>query len=220
MQLMPGNYLLQNLGERALLLRVLGDDEVQSAALIQAIRTQMQGLYPNLELVPAYAELCIAWTDASSKSAVRQWLTHFLETKLALTDFTGGLAKQHSIEVDYSGQDLAAVAKTCELDVAALIQLHSGAVYRVMALGFQPGFAYLAGLPPALWLPRLPKPRRQVPAGSVAIAADQCAVYPHASPGGWHLLGTTAMDLFDEHSPTLSRFQVGDEVRFINLAAS
>ena len=36
-----------------------------------------------------------------------------------------------------------------------------------------------------------------MPAGSVAIAGELAAVYPTASPGGWHLLGRTDLTLFD-----------------------
>ncbi len=69
--------------------------------------------------------------------------------------------------------------------------------YQCAFCGFAPGFAYLTGLDPALELPRRATPRTRVPAGSVAIAAAYSAVYPTASPGGWHLIGRTAAVLFD-----------------------
>ena len=64
-------------------------------------------------------------------------------------------------------------------------------------VGFSPGFAYLDG-PAEPAGPGAPaaRPRPVVPAGSVAIANGHAAVYPTASPGGWHLVGRTGFPLF------------------------
>ena len=69
--------------------------------------------------------------------------------------------------------------------------------YEAAFTGFAPGFAYLSGLDPALRMPRRSSPRPRVPPGSVAIADTYTAVYPRPSPGGWHLLATTDVTLFD-----------------------
>jgi allophanate hydrolase subunit 1 len=53
-----------------------------------------------------------------------------------------------------------------------------------------------------------------VPAGSVAIAAEYTAVYPRASPGGWHLLGTTDEVMFDPDRASPALFEPGARVRF------
>ena len=116
------------------------------------------------------------------------------------------------------GPELARLSLHTGLDTPALIQLHSQPVYRVFALGFAPGFAFMGTLPAELALPRLTQPRAKVPAGSLAIAGRQTAVYPHASPGGWNLLGRCPTPLFDLQSPTLSRLQVGDSVRLVPIS--
>lgn len=118
------------------------------------------------------------------------------------------------IPVTYQGADLEEVAMTCGLSAASVVELHSAATYTVAFLGFSRGFPYLSGLPALLHLPRRPTPRPKVPAGSVAIALDLCGIYPQDSPGGWHLLGTTHLRLFDEHSAPPSQLQPGQEVRF------
>ena len=81
--------------------------------------------------------------------------------------------------------------------------------------GFAPGFAYLRGLDPALHLPRRATPRTRVPAGAVAIADTYAAVYPSASPGGWHLLGHTDARLWDaeREPPALDRARHDRPVR-------
>src|SRR5262245_33835675 len=108
----------------------------------------------------------------------------------------------HRVEVpvlygDDFGPDLKAVANSRGLSTETVVALHSGAVYRVCLIGFTPGFPYLGGLPEPLATPRLPTPRRSVPAGSVAIGGWQCGIYPVKSPGGWSILGRTPLRLFD-----------------------
>ena len=115
------------------------------------------------------------------------------------------------------GPDLEAVAARCGISKERFITLHSQAVYRVYCLGFQPGFAYLGGLDPALEVPRLDSPRLSVPAGSVAIAGSQTAVYPTNSPGGWHIIGHTETRMFDPQSEYPSLLLPGDSVRFVVL---
>jgi allophanate hydrolase subunit 1 len=53
-----------------------------------------------------------------------------------------------------------------------------------------------------------------VPAGSVAVAGEQTAIYPFDSPGGWQLIGRTPVRMFDVSAPAPARLQLGDSVRF------
>jgi 5-oxoprolinase (ATP-hydrolysing) subunit B len=119
------------------------------------------------------------------------------------------------IPVVYDGADLAEVASLTDMTVEQLIHAHSAVTYTAAFVGFTPGFAYLAGLLPALQLPRRSTPRTVVPAGSVAMASEFTGVYPTASPGGWHLLGHTSAAMFDlsRRNPVL--VSAGDRVRFV-----
>lgn len=112
------------------------------------------------------------------------------------------------------GPDLLMVAEQLQLPWQELVALHSSTDYRVYTLGFSPGFAFMGQLDPKLRIPRKSTPRTRVPAGSVAIADFQTAVYPRQSPGGWHLIGRTPLRLFtpDRQPPAL--LQPGDRVRF------
>ncbi len=118
------------------------------------------------------------------------------------------------IPVRYDGPDLADVAERTGRSVDEVVRLHVAAEYRVAFCGFAPGFAYLEGLPVELELPRRATPRTRVPAGSVAIAAAYSAVYPSASPGGWHLLGSTPTTLWDLNADPPARLTPGTTVRF------
>ncbi len=92
--------------------------------------------------------------------------------------------------------------------------LHASATYTAWFLGFVPGFAYLGGLPESLATPRLPTPRRRVPAGSVGIAGNQTGVYPYSTAGGWRLIGRTPVPMFRPAEREMSLLSIGDRVRF------
>ena len=115
----------------------------------------------------------------------------------------------------YASTSMNQVAEACGLSVTQVIELHSAVEYRVGVIGFAPGFAYLTELDARLALPRRATPRSLVPAGSLAIAERQTAIYPQASPGGWHLLGRCPWPMFDLQAAPPCRLVVGDRLRFV-----
>jgi KipI family sensor histidine kinase inhibitor len=126
--------------------------------------------------------------------------------------------KAVELGVVFDGPDLAAVGESTGLGVLGVIDELTGTRLEVAALGFSPGFAYLAGLrPPLSAVARRATPRSSVPAGSVAVAGGFAAVYPQATPGGWQLLGRTRARLFDAGRPPFAVLAPGDTVRFVAL---
>jgi len=126
----------------------------------------------------------------------------------------GGVLKTVHVPVRYDGEDLEEVATRTGLSTAEVIRIHSAQMYRVLVIGFVPGFAYMGQLDPRLVLPRREAPRKRVPPGSIAIAEAQTGIYPSATPGGWHLIGTTTAKLFDPGRDRPALFSVGDRVVF------
>ncbi len=116
------------------------------------------------------------------------------------------------------GPDLEEIAELHGLRPTDVIEIHASATYRVHFLGFVPGFAYLRTVPAAIATPRLASPRVRVPAGSVAIADDQTAVYPFPSPGGWRLIGRTDVRVWDPSAERPALFEPGMLVRFVPVA--
>lgn len=116
--------------------------------------------------------------------------------------------------------DLDAVAQTSGRSARTVVQAFLAAELRAEVVGFMPGFAYLGGLPDWLALPRRASPRPAVPAGSVAIAGGQAAVYPSATPGGWNLIGRCPDVLFDPQRSPPVRIALGDIVCFKEISRS
>jgi KipI family sensor histidine kinase inhibitor len=122
--------------------------------------------------------------------------------------------REHVVAVRYDGEDLASVAAEHGLSTQEVIRLHSEPTYVVGFIGFSPGFPYLMGLPQRLHTPRLATPRTKVPAGSVGIAGAFTGIYPASTPGGWRLIGTASIDLFDARQEDPALMHPGDLVRF------
>ncbi|HYN80388.1 MAG TPA: 5-oxoprolinase subunit PxpB [Gemmatimonadaceae bacterium] len=171
-----------------------------------------------LDIVPAYASLTVYFDPRrvafdELTTSLRSAVAHSRAgTSSVATDDTQG--KTIRIPTRYDGEDLADVAARTGLSRDRIVELHSSREYRVYVIGFVPGFAYLGELDEALVLPRRATPRKRVPAGSVAIAEAQTGIYPFSTPGGWHLLGTTRVTMFDVAAPEPALLRVGDTVIF------
>lgn len=128
----------------------------------------------------------------------------------------GSNAAVRTIPVRYGGADLASAAAALGVSSEAVVAMHCGADYIVAFIGFAPGFPYLVCEEPSalLDLPRRATPRTEVPAGSVAVAAGYCGIYPRSSPGGWNLLGRTDAVMFDAQREPPALLEPGLRVRF------
>jgi len=110
--------------------------------------------------------------------------------------------------------DLLNLSKEINLDASEVVKLHLSARYRVYFLGFLPGFLYLGGLDNRLYLRRKKKPLLKVPKGAVAIGGMQTGIYPNISPGGWHLIGNTPINLFNPKKNPPCFAKPGDWISF------
>ena len=113
-----------------------------------------------------------------------------------------------------SGPDLEIIAELGNISIDEVITIHQQQEYRVYAIGFAPGFAYLGEVDERIAAPRLATPRQKVPRGAVAIADRQTAVYPAVSPGGWNLIGLCPTRMFDPDKQPSMPVKVGDRIKF------
>jgi inhibitor of KinA len=203
-------------GDRALVVefgdqvdRALSDDVLRLDAVIRS-----GGLNGVVETVPTFRSLMVHYDPLLTTSG---------ELERAITELLNRKSGAHAgatlwrVPVCYEGEfarDLEEVARLTGLTPADVVALHSGRRYHVYMLGFLPGFPYMGDLPPELALPRRADPRVRVPAGSISIATSLTAIYPYESPGGWHLIGTTPIRLFDAERPRPALLAPGDAVIF------
>jgi KipI family sensor histidine kinase inhibitor len=162
-----------------------------------------------IDVVPAARTILVSVRPATDLGAIAT----LLEDTSAVPTAPAAAALVE-IDVAYDGDDLSAVAAACGISVDDVVRLHTAPQYRVAFCGFVPGFSYLVGLDPRLHLARRATPRTRVPAGSVAVASEFTAVYPTASPGGWHLLGHTDAVMWDDKRDVPALLPPGSAVRF------
>lgn len=191
-----------------------------SARVQAACRAVEQALGADLiDLVPSYTSVLILYEPLRTDhlSALRRVRTALEQMERLTDEQRATTARSIVLPVYYAaeaGADLEALADRAGLSVQEVIDLHSGTPYRVYAIGFAPGFAYLGQVDERIATPRLATPRQKVPRGAVAIADRQTAVYPAASPGGWNLIGRCPVRMFDPRAVPTMPVSVGDEVRF------
>lgn len=175
------------------------------------------------DLVPALGGLAIHFDlthpelPASPLAAAAALVLEGLDKPISRSAAAGRLVE---VPVCYDaslGIDLDDVARAVKLPVQEVVRRHSAGEHRVLMVGFSPGQPYVGGLDPKLAVPRRAEPRTRVPAGAVAIANAQTAVYSFETPGGWNVIGRTPLRLFDPKRDPASVFAPGDRVRFVPI---
>ncbi|MBR9867028.1 MAG: 5-oxoprolinase subunit PxpB [Oceanospirillales bacterium] len=185
--------------------------QVQQAVTI--LETELSGKL--IDMVPSYASLLVIYDQLATdhleiRSGIRKVLSQLGESD----NREGNLVILPAYYSTESGPDLEALAQRADLSTEEVIKIHSEMEYRVYAIGFAPGFAYLGEVDERIAAPRLSTPRTRVPRGAIAIADRQTAVYPAVSPGGWNLIGLCPTRMFNPEADPTMPVQVGDRIRF------
>ena len=193
---------LRRVGHRAVLADVADTHQALSLATwARTARVEAE------EIIPGAVSVLFDGVDGTDelRSALAGWSP----------DATHGPGDLVEVLVSYDGADLEYVARRWGTDVAGVVRRHTAVEFVSAFCGFAPGFAYLAGLPDELAVPRLDSPRSVVPAGSVALAGPWCGIYPTSSPGGWRLIGRTEVPLWSTDRPDPALLAPGTRVRFV-----
>jgi inhibitor of KinA len=195
------------------LLVVLGEGiSVETNARVHLLSNSLERAPAVTSLSPAYASLLVRFDPVR--------LTHEeLEAMIRavrIDEVPIPNPRTVEIPVRYDGADLNEVAERHSLTAPAVVEAHTSTTYHAYFAGFVPGFVYLGEVPQSIATPRRSTPRREVPAGSVAIAGTQTGVYPRSTPGGWNLIGRTDAVMFDAVEGR-ALVQPGDRVRFIPI---
>ncbi|RNM16045.1 5-oxoprolinase subunit PxpB [Nocardioides pocheonensis] len=197
---------VRRVGERALLVECADLGEVTAT---YAVLRDRQAELAVTDLVPAARTVLLdGVVDVESVAALLEGLPP------QAGDLDPGPRRMVEIPVTYDGPDLAEVARQWSVEEAEVVRIHTTTEFVVAFCGFAPGFAYCTGLPDALAVRRRAEPRSRVPAGSVALAGEFASVYPSASPGGWQLIGSTAIPVWRPEAEPPALLEPGTTVRF------
>src|SRR5690348_7692945 len=187
------------------------DDLDATLMLFEALnRAPMEGIE---EIVPAARTLLIRFRpEIVTAGALARHVAG-----LDLTHVSRSLGQLIEIPVRYDGEDLPEVAELLGITPEEVILRHTGAEYTVAFAGFAPGFAYMVAPGADLEVPRRKTPRTRIPAGAVGLAGPFSGIYPRESPGGWQIIGTTPLAMFDLGRERPALLQPGDRARFYDL---
>ncbi|MGH8046794.1 MAG: 5-oxoprolinase subunit PxpB [Chthoniobacterales bacterium] len=208
-------------GPHAALIQLAEPDEAATRARTRAISRFLESESGRevADFSIAFDKVLLEFRAGENAVALAaEWLRRFA----ALDPVTASAATLHEIPVVYDGEDLAEIAERHGFTIAETIERHAAPVYEVALLGFSPGFPYLAGLDPKLRSPRRANPRPKVPAGSIAIGGSHTGIYSIESPGGWNLIGTTSVRIFDPsrrepNDEAMFLLRAGDRVKFLPI---
>ena len=184
---------------------------------IVSFESRISGALNVLDTIIAYNSLTIRYKD--SIDAASQ-VSHLKELYGQKQEQKRQESRLWEVPVCYDlefGLDLEEIAKSKNLSVEEVIQLHSDPTYLIYFLGFQPGFLYLGGLNKQIHMRRKANPRLRVAKGSVGIGGEQTGVYPQDSAGGWNLIGKSPINFFDAQKERPCFAKARDQIQFISV---
>jgi KipI family sensor histidine kinase inhibitor len=212
-------------GDAALLIEVAGESALQRAARAYGIANWLADVLPGRDgwsrPVPAATTVLVPFDPVDPGTDVAMARVRDTLDTMSASDAEAVWPDQPrvvEIPVRYGGRDgpdLEGVAAAVGVPPDDVMLLHASRVYRVHFIGFMAGFAYCGTLPAELALPRRASPRTRVEAGSIVVAGRMTSVMPVEAPSGWHVIGRTAMSVWDPRRDPPGRLRAGDAVRFV-----
>ena len=210
-------FSIETLGENGWLGTILGNGDVVSTALYaNAVADAIRKNPGVIDSVAGLDSVSVRFDPATLQAGAAKTQ---LEDAFLKAPQTTDATDSEAIEIpicyggDY-GPDLAGLSEQLNISESDIIKRHSADAYRILAVGFAPGFAYMGPLDTALAASRLDTPRQRVAPGSVGVAGGFTCIYPLPSPGGWRLIGRTPVQLFNPAATTPFIFKPGARIQF------
>ncbi len=202
------------------------DESINRQVISRFQQLQKDPLPGMIEAVPAYSSLTIYYNIMDIKKIAPKATTAFEWMKKQTEKRMQEPLPDHiypeipvRIPVCYESEfapDRQQVMNQKRITAEEIIQIHTALSYRVYMLGFLPGFAYMGEIDERLIMPRKSQPVNTL-AGSVGIAGKQTGIYPLESPGGWQIIGSTPLQLFDTTKKIPTLLQAGDKVQLYSI---
>lgn len=194
------------------------DDKILKNILIYKKNIKQNYIKQNIEIITAYNSILIVYLFT-----IDNINDEILTLKNLYSEQNESIKVKSTlweIPVCYEDEfspDIDAFSINKGLLKSEIIRRHSKPIYTVFFIGFLPGFLYLGGLDSSLFLDRKTTPNLNVKKGSVAIGGQQTGIYPQDSPGGWHSIGNSPIELFNANENTPCKIKVGDKVKFVPI---
>ena len=169
-------------------------------------------------LTPSYNKLIISF-DLN--------IINFKELKKIIEDINipeKDIKKDHKIIKiptccdDEFALDIERLSSKLKLTKKEILEKYLNKEYFCYMTGFIAGMPFLGDIDKKIRLERLETPRVKVPKGAVGITEQFTNIYTFESPGGWNILGSTPIKIFDqknEKQPIL--INPGDRVLFYEI---
>ncbi|WP_252026786.1 5-oxoprolinase subunit PxpB [Vibrio sp. SCSIO 43136] len=212
---------IEPIAECSILLTLANEIAPSNAIKIASLAHQIQAELGDvlMNVTPSYTTILVDYLPFYISEAQMCTALETLASRISDQPSTQGRTIELPVYYDVSvGPDLDRYAESRQLSTSNVIEIHTRQNYTVCAMGFAPGFAFLASVEPEIAMPRHATPRNYVPAGSVGIAETQTAVYPQRSPAGWNIIGNCPIPLYRPDSEVISPFEVGDTVQFVSIS--
>jgi len=214
-------FRIEVAGENSLIIDFGETTAPEISAQVQQASRKLAAALDDLiiDQVTSYASLLLIFDPLRADQLTIRKVINDTLASIETASTSDSAATQTCLELpvyysEESGPELQLISSNSGLSVDEVIALHQSLTYRVYAIGFAPGFAFLGQVDERIATPRLSTPRLKVPRGAVGIADRQTAIYPDVSPGGWNLIGLCPTRMFNPEATPTMPVSVGDEVRF------
>jgi KipI family sensor histidine kinase inhibitor len=206
---------LSSIGTRALLLEAPGAFELSLQKRIWSVADEVVTWADVEEAVLGVTNLMVVFSkpprdlEATKAALLDAW--HRLPEKAV----SGRIVEIPVIYGGELGSDLSAVSAYSGLPPEEIIRIHSAGEYTVCAIGSSPGFGYLHGLDPRIFMPRKTVPSLRMLKGTVTIGGMQAGISVSTGPNGWNAIGWAATPMFDLAKTPPALLAPGDQIRFL-----
>ena len=114
--------------------------------------------------------------------------------------------------------DIERIEKKFKISKGEIINLFLNKNYFCYMTGFVAGMPFLGDIDDKIRLNRLETPRVKVPKGAVGLTEQFCNIYTFESPGGWNIIGSTPINIFNPKEQTKPNLiSPGDDITFYEI---
>lgn len=203
------------IGNKSYLVEAPGELDLPAQRRIWALTHALKDRPEVLELIPCMTNLLIVLKQTPEDASRLENELLDLWQRTTELDLPGRMIEVPTIYGGEHAIDLPAICDYSGLSDKEVVNFHWKRTYTVFTVGSAPGFGYLGGLDPRIFMPRKKVPSLRMLKGMVTIGGMQSGISVLTGPNGWNSLGFTEMTTFDVNANPPALLAPGDQVRFL-----